>query len=269
MLKNFDFNIAKYKVELLFDYFFNKTVLSLVILAVCIMYIYYTEKNKKIRDFFVIYTLIILFIICNPLFIHIIESFINFGSLYRLYYMIPMYIIIAYVFTKIIRKKSHKLIYILLLPLILGLFGKSVYNEIGLMKYNNFYKLPDETVFVAETIYNDELYAEYKKAIVPYGMSSQIQQIYPNIKLAYTRFVSNVESNGLPSPSDTDDPSGYEIIQKMNEGDTRYICEYCENELINYIAIYDNINIKQPFENFGFEKIDSNYGVSVYRKTNF
>ena len=126
--------------------------------------------------------------------------------------------------------------------------------------------MPDETVFAAEAIYKDDKYKD-KKAIVPYGMSSQIQQIYSSIDLVYTRIVSNqLDENGKPSPSDTDNPGDNELIRKFNEGDTEYIVDFCNRENVNYIVFYDSTQLQRPLEELGFESIKSGCGVTIYRK---
>jgi hypothetical protein len=104
---------------------------------------------------------------------------------------------------------------------------------------------------------------------VPYGMSSQIQQIYPSINLLYTRIVSNtVDENGNPSPTDSDDPTGYEPIQKINEGDTAYIANLCKEQNINYVALEKNLELQEPMENYGFEVLNKTDEHIVYVKVN-
>lgn len=260
LLTDFEFNISKGKIEVLFNYFFNSTILSLILFALSIMYIYLTEENKKIKSLFVWYALIVLAIIWNPVFIHIFENFINFASLYRLYYMLPMYPSICYMFTKIVKKYSktwQKLLCLVVICIPIVVFGRNVYQEFELQEFNNWYKLPDETIYVANTIFDDTKY-QIKKAIVPYGMSSQIQQIYPQIELLYTRIVTNeADENGNPSPSDSDNPSSNQMISRISNGDTVYIAEICNKENINYIAIYDSTELSEPLENYEFEVIGS------------
>ena len=269
LLENFEFDVSINKIEILFKHFFNNTMISLILFVLSVIYVFCTEKNKKIRDLFFWYILVILIIIWNPLVIHILGKFINFSSLYRVYYMVPMYPVIAYCFTKIIlkfNKKWKKIFGVLLICVIVVLFGKNVFNDWELLEYNNFYKLPDETLFSAEIIYNDKKYQD-KKAIVPYGMSSQIQQIYPSIELLYTRIITNnKDENGIPSPADTDNPENNKMIKRINNGDTKYIAELCEKENINYVVFYDITLLQQPLEELGFDKIGSDFGVTVYRR---
>ena len=58
-----------------------------------------------------------------------------------------------------------------------------------------------------------------------------------------------------------------ELINKYNEGDSKYIVDFCDEENVNYIIIPDTTTLQYPLENMGFESIGSNYGVTVYRRT--
>ena len=269
LFKNFDFKVEIDNAKVLFNYFFNEVTMSLVLLCISLIYILVAEKDKKIKDIFFWYILLLILVIWNPIFIYFVGEFVNFGSMYRFYYMIPMYPIIAYTFTKIISSFNKNWVRLLGVIVICGIaivFGRNVYDDWNLLKFNNFYKLPDDTVFVAETIYKDDKYKD-KKAIVPYGMSSQIQQIYSSIDLAYTRIVSNhIDENGKLSPYDTDDPGDNELIRKFYEGDTEYIVDFCNRENINYIVFYDSIQLQRPLDELGFESIKSGCGVTIYRK---
>ena len=75
-------------IKVLFEYFNGGQYLSFMVFIIATIYIWLTEKDKKIRDFFTWYTIIVLLIIWNPLAVSIFNKFINFSSLYRLYYML-------------------------------------------------------------------------------------------------------------------------------------------------------------------------------------
>lgn len=269
LMEDLNFETLKERIQTLFYYFNDGVMFSFIVFLLSVQYIWFTEENKKIKDLFFWYIIIIFLIIWNPICIYILGKFINFSSLYRVYYMLPMYPVIAYVFTKIVEKGKNIIQKILVMFVFIAFIcvsGRNVFDAFPVYKVGNLYQLPDDTVFVAEIIYNDNTYKN-KKAIVPYGMSSQIQQIYPSIELLYTRRVSNLlDVNGNPSPNDTDAPIGYEPIEKINEGDTIYIVELCEREKINYVVFSKSITLQDSMENHGFEIIASGEGVDIYRK---
>lgn len=245
--------------ETLFKYFNGGVYTSFIIFIAATIYILIIEKNKKIKDFFVWYTVVILLVVWNPVAIYILNKFINFAALYRIYFMLPLYVTISYAFTKLISRRKNVIIKNSLIVVLIGYIcffhSESVFKNVT-YKYNNFYKLPDESVKVADIIYNDDTYKE-KKAIVPYGMSSQIQQIHASINLLYTRIVTNPkDENGKPMPTDSDDPAGYEPIEKINEGDTKYLDNLCKENMINYVVLSKNLVLQEPMEKYNFEELE-------------
>ena len=175
------------EIEILYKYFNNENYIFFAIFLISIIYIFSTEKDKKIKDFFVGYSILILIIIWNPICVYFLNKFINFGAMYRIYYMLPNCITIAYALTKIVEKNDNfikRIVAVLGISVIIMLFGKSIFNQYTTVEVNNYYKLPDEVVQIAYLISGDKE-IENKKAIVPYGMSSQIRQVCADIEMYY------------------------------------------------------------------------------------
>lgn len=244
------------EIKMVYSYFNDEDYVFFSLFLLSIVYIFITEKNKKVKDFFVFYSIFILAIIWNPICIYVLNKFINIGSMYRIYYMLPTCISIAYAITKLIencKTTKTKLAALACTSILIVFFGNCIFNKFTTEKFSNFYKLPDETVAVAYLIAGDTE-TEEKKALVPYGMSSQIRQVCPEIKLYYSRIVSNPkDENGNSLPHDTDDPSNYEPVQRLNSGDVQYITNLCKKSNTNYIVFDKNIPLKDRPENFGFE----------------
>lgn len=250
------------EIKMLYKYFNNENYLFFGLFLLSIIYIFSTEENKKVRDFFVVYSIFVLAIIWNPICIYIFNKMINIGSMYRLYYMLPTYISIAYAGTKIIEKNKKtlgKLFATILTVLVIILCGNCIFNESTTIKVSNYYKLPDESVEVAYAISKDTE-TTYKKAIVPYGMSSHIRQICADIELYYTRVVFNPkDENGNSLPHDSDDASNYPPVKNHNEGNVEYIVNLCKKSNINYVVFPKATLLTDKMENYNF---------SVYKETN-
>lgn len=255
------------EISTLYKYFNNQNYIFFGIFLISIVYIFSIEENKKIRDFFVGYTIVIFLVIWNPLCIWVLNKFINLGSMYRIYYMLPLSITIAYTSTKIIENnmKIKKFVSVLMICAIIIFLGNSIFNEYTVQDFSNFYKLPDETVEIAYIISGDEE-TDYKKAIVPYGMSSKIRQICANIQLVYSRIVyNNKDENGNASPVDSDDPSNYEPVQRLNSGDVKYIVNLCKKRNVNYVVFDKNTQLSDNMENFGYKLYAETQSYHIYR----
>ena len=217
------------EIKMVYSYFNDEDYVFFSIFLLSIIYIFITEKNKKVKDFFVFYSIFILAVIWNPICIYVLNKFINIGSMYRIYYMLPTCISIAYAITKLIencKTTKIKLIAFASTSIFIVFFGNCIFNKLTTEKFSNLYKLPDETVAVAYLIAGDTETTE-KKAIVPYGMSSQIRQICPEVKVYYSK--------------------------RLNSGDVEYITNLCKKSNTNYIVFDKNIPLQDNPEDFGFE----------------
>lgn len=257
------------EVKIVFEYFFGGKYLFFIIFILSVLYMAITGKNKKIKMFFTMYIVFILFIVWNPVCISLLQKMINFSSLYRIYYMIPMQFTIAIAFAKMISKikdKKFKLECVLACCVLIIISGNLVYDETNTIEVNNWYKLPDESVQVAEIIHNDNTFEE-KRAVVPYGMSSHIRQIYSDIALTYTRIVYNPkDEEGFSLPTDSDDASKYPPVVAINTGDIAYLKDYSKKNRLNYIVMNKNTTLSMPIETIGFEKYQETKEHIVYRK---
>lgn len=257
------------EIKTLFNYFNADKILFFVVFLLVVEYIWFTEKNKKIRDFFTWFICIMLAVIWNPVCVRLLGKFINFSSMYRLYFLLPINLTIAVAGTRFIERQKNKVIQVLvLIVMIVAIinFGSCIFNETSTIKTNNYYKLPDETVAVANIIHNDNTFKE-KRAVVPYGMSSQINQIYPEIYLSYTRRVRNLgEGTGVTTPTDSDDASDFGPVVNLNNGNVEFLKTYSERHKLNYIVINKSTTLTEPMENIGFKLYKETNEHIVYRK---
>ena len=260
------------EIEMLYKYFNNENYLFFAIFLLSIIYIFSIEKNKKIKDFFVGYSVFILIIIWNPICIYFFNKMINIGAMYRIYYMLPTCITIAYAGTKIIencKNTINKLLSLMGLVIIIATYGNCIFNTTSTIKVGNYYKLPDESVEVAYIISADKE-TDYKKAIVPYGMSSHIRQISPDIQLCFSRVISNPkDENGNDLPHDTDDPSFYEPVVNHNNGNVEYITKLCIESGINYVVFPKTTKLSHEMEDYGFERYEETREYIIYRRIEF
>ena len=257
------------EIKMFYNYFNNENYLFFALFILSILYIFTTETNKKIKDFFVGYSIIILVIIWNPICIYFLNKMINIGAMYRIYYMLPTCITIAYSGTKFIEncnKNTHKIVSLAVFLIVIISYGECIFNPGTTIKVANYYKLPDESVEVAYLISTDEE-VSYKHAIVPYGMSSQIRQVSPEILLYFSRLVTNPkDENGNDLPHDTDDASFYEPVVNHNNGNVEYIAEICEYSKINYVVFPKSTKLSQKMEDYGFEIYKQTQSYIIYRR---
>ena len=82
--------------------------LGLFFLGILYFWLHIKEENKSIKTFFGIYPIIILFLIFNPIFSKLLVKFVGVEVYWRVYWLLPLGIFLAYLFTKIIFIVSGK-----------------------------------------------------------------------------------------------------------------------------------------------------------------
>ncbi len=225
----------------------------IALFLVGILYILLKEKDKKMKILFVFYPLLTLLITLNPIFNKLIGHIFKSSTYWRVYWIIPLGIVIAYasiLFIKENQEKSKKVLCALGIVIIIMASGKLIYNNANFYKTGNLYKLPDESILVAQLIGEDD--AEYKKAIVPETLVAYIRQIDASIELLYKR-----------------DPEGkYDenpAWRELNSGNVSGITKIAKSKKCNYIVFKKATVLTEKMEDYGFEKLNETPNYAIYK----
>lgn len=232
---------------------FQGTGMYIALFLVSLLYIYLKEKNNKVKNFLVFYPLVVLLVTLNPIFNKIVSPIFKESTYWRVYWLIPLGLNIAYAAILLIKEqneKAKKVIAIIGVIAIIMISGKYIYNSENFIKTGNWYKLPDESVRIAQLIGKDT--EAHKKAIVPETIIAHIRQIDASIELAYKR-----------------DPEGkYEnnsAYRALVLGDVKPLTEFAKNNDCNYIVIKKDTVLTIDMKYFGFEKFDETKNYVIYK----
>lgn len=160
----------------------------MLLFFIALLYIYLKEDNKRNKAFFVYASIIILLITLNPIFNKLVGKIFTDSVYWRVFWLLPLGITIAYAGVKFINSEKQKYKQIVAtvgLILIVVVSGKMIYNKENYFKLGNLYKLPDEDVLVTQLIGADD--EEHKKAIAPESLVAHMRQVDASIDLAYRR----------------------------------------------------------------------------------
>ncbi len=218
------------------------------------LYIYLKEKDKKMRFLFLYFPLTVLVITLNPIFNKCVGSIFNDSVYWRLFWLLPMGITIAYCLIKFVQEqkdKVQKIVVAISLVLILIVSGEIMYSEGVFPKLGNMYKLPDDAVWVAQLIGADE--AEYKKAIVPDTLVPYIRQIDASINMAYRRHPEGYQDNDL--------------VRELAAGNVEFIAKYAVENDCNYVVFNGGVVLTDEMEKYGFEKMNQTTFYVIYKYT--
>lgn len=222
---------------------------------VSILYIFMKEKDKKKRILFIYFPIVIFAVITNPFFNLLSSVVFTVNTYYRLFWLLPLGIVIAYTAVLVVNEgkdKIEKIVIFVSLFVIIALSGKFYFDTKGtFVEFGNLYKLPDESVLVAQLIGIDE--EENKKALVPGELTPYIRQIDSTIELLYGR---------RPDTAYWDNP----LATELDNGNVEYIAKMLDENNCQYVVFKRATVMKEPIQNYGFELINETENYIIYKK---
>ena len=219
-----------------------------------LIYIIFRNKNENeyIKPFFSLYPFFIIVIIFNPIFYYVVTKFIDVDVYWRSFWCLPLGIVIAYGFTKIIKdikkEKIRKLEFIVIIFAIF-LSGKFIYTSEFFSKVDNYYKVPDLALEMILEISNDN--EENKKVAGTEEIMVYMRQIDGTVETEDYRSVGEY-SEEL-------------IISKIEKGQVSIYAQSCIESGCNYIVTENNVETDANIEDYGYIPIKTNEKYTLYK----
>lgn len=214
-----------------------------ILFLISLLYIFITEKNKKNKQMLFWYSVIILFIILNPLFANGIRFFFSIGAVYtRLYLLIPIHIVIAYAMLRVledVKQVSGKVVLSAGFLLLLLLSGTTYYQEGLFSRADNFMKIPNEVIGVCNILQDD---GDMVKVIAPADLLPYIRQYDADILLCYGR-----NGNSIGNSAERKRMDDLYAQFENPEIDVEYIVSELQDIKCNYIVYYKNDSVIEQF----------------------
>ena len=164
-----------------------------VLFLAALVYLLIAEKNKKIRAVLVESSLVIAVLFFLPLFKAVMDK-LDEGTYYRILWMLPMTVVIAYAGVKLFGK--HHRIGFVVLAAVFILTGQCVYKSQYVSKAQNRYHIPDNVIAICNEIMpaEDE---ERVWAVFPDELIHFVRQYTSEVQMPYGRemLVSSWEWN--------------------------------------------------------------------------
>lgn len=212
------------------------------------------EEKNRVKLVFGIYSIIVLLLAINPIFANISIAVIGSEVYWRVYWLLPIGLLLAYVFTELIYKMSTKLKKVLasiLIIFIIIIGGKWIYTEENFVKINNYYKIPDTALDVILQVSSDD--EEYKQLAGPLKFQVYTRQVDGNIILSEERSFSGTY------PEDS-------IVTYIMNSDYANIYKKAVEINCNYVVLSNSSkNPNDDLTNYGFTKFYENVDYTVYK----
>ena len=221
-----------------------------------LVYLFVTEKDRKIRLVLLEASAVILVLFFFPLFKMGMDLVEEAGTYYRILWLLPMTVVTAYAGVRLIAR--HTRIGLVLLAAVCILGGEYVYDNINVSKAENRYHMPAEVPAICDLIMpaEDE---ERVWAVFPSELLQYVRQYTSDIQMPYGREML------VASWDHTEHP-----LYALMEAETIHI-DLVAELLDDYGVQYLILNKARPVEGepseYGLEKIGEIGGYDVLRNT--
>lgn len=232
----------------------------MLLLYISLIYLYITEQKKNNRALLLHFPLLMIAIIFNPLVVQEIITIMESDVFWRVFWILPITIIIAYAATNSVlfrSEKSEKIVVAVALITVLIIAGKFIYTTSNFTTASNWYKLPPQTIEVCD-ILEKECDGEIR-AVVPGEFIVSIRQYDANIQMVYGR-------NGYVNYYDSTYQDRNTLYTLMQEStfNVDSISKLMIKFECNYIVINKTTFLPDSFANYGYHCVASTENYNIY-----
>jgi len=232
----------------------------MLLFFISLIYIYIKEMKNSIKLILCYYPLIVLTIIWNPLIAYNIIAVVEKEVYWRIFWILPITVAIAYVATTTVCSVSQnykKIIVTIALTAILIMGGKFIFVSENYTRSSNWYKLPEQTIEVCNILEND--CSGTIRVVVPDSLVVSLRQYDANIQMVYGR------DGGNNSGVWNEEANRLHDLMLSSELDVKSISGYMNDFQCNYIVLNKSTILSDDLENYGYHFVTSTEQYNIYR----
>jgi len=220
-----------------------------------LIYLLATEKDRKIRIVLLDTSLVIAVLFFFPLFKKVMDI-LDEGTYYRILWLLPMTVVIAYAGVKLIGR--HNRIGFAALALVLILTGQCVYQNINISRAQNRFHIPNAVIALC----NEMMPAEDEErvwAVFPDELIHFVRQYSSEIQMPYGREMLEA---GWEWNWDT-----HPIYRVMREApiDLEELVPLLTEYNVQYLVLNRSVPVEGDLQECGLIKLTAIEGYELYR----
>lgn len=233
-------------IYVLFDN--NSSVFFLFIISTLVIFL--VSKNKRIKQEIILPTLLIVIVAFNPLSIKIMSKFLPDLRLVRFYWLFPITIVFAYLFTEFTsRYKNKRQLYSFVLACVLiCYFGQFVFTKTNFDLPENLYKVPDEVIEICNQIEAD---GNCGYVLPDVENVEYYRQYDANIRLVFGR---DVDPSGDFYSAMADENYDLKKISSLEYRNMKYII-FRKQRVLKPEEVFEQFNVLTETENYYLVRI--------------
>lgn len=223
-----------------------------------LLYLWLTEKDRKLRALFVYAPTILLVCFFCPLFRKAFVRLLNDAeTYYRLLWLLQTSVLSAYGAVKLFgSRRWSRIAGLVILCIMIAACGSLVYRSQYITKAENPYHLPGEAVEVAELIDPEE---GRVMALVPADLVYYIRQYSSRINMPYGREMLIARWDYYNDM--------YEAMEKAEVIETDSFVELTRNYGCNYVVLQKGRKVQEPLTDYGFSLYAQTEHYLIYQDT--
>lgn len=233
------------------------TGLVLVWFLAAVLYLFFEEEDKGRRILFLYVPVILFFLFFNPLFIKVIYGFVGDEVYYRVLWLLPVTIVLAYTIIQVYSKLRgcQGKVFLGISVFFIIISGSCIYSNVQFGKADNLYHIPQEVVDICDAI---EVEGREVMAVFPSEMIIYVRQYSPLVCMPYGREVL-VERWDM----------GNELyaVMEAETVDAEKLATLAKQYSCHYVILHEDKEIQGNLEEYDYTLFDVIGEYRIFRDT--
>lgn len=229
---------------------------------VSLVYLFLREERKQVRILFLYMPVILLLLFFNPLFSALMTAYMGDEIYYRILWLLPVTVVIAYTCVSICGRLSgvRRGLFAVLAMVLTVASGSWIYSNTYFARAENFYHVPDSVVHICDAI---EIPGREVTAVFPLDMVQYVRQYSPVVCLPYGREIIVEGWNEWAIQNPLCD------AMEAEETDAALLGNLAREQGCIYIVAPEEKIIRGSLQDAGYELFLETDGYRVYRDMHF
>lgn len=224
---------------------------------IAVIYLLLKEKRKHIRILFVYLPILLLLLFFNPLFAKVLYAFVGDEIYYRILWLMPITVVIAYAVVHIYGtlKGRLRITFACVCGVLLMISGSYIYSNPYFKKADNLYHIPRTVVDICDAI---EVEGREVMAVFPAEMLQYVRQYSPVVCMPYGREQTVYRWYVYD-----------ELYQVMEAEviDVSGLARLAKERLCHYIILPQEQKLQGDFSDYDYILFDTIDGYHIYQDT--
>ena len=224
-----------------------------------LVYLFVQEKRQELRIIFIYVPVILLLLYFNPLFAQVVYNVVGDEIYYRILWLLPVTVVIAYVCVSIYGELSgiRKELFAIVAVGLIVISGNFIYNSPLFGKAENLYHVPDSVVEICDAI---QVPGREVLAVFPAELLQFVRQYSPTTCMPYGREATVERWVGYNYYEEL-----YEEMEKPHEVDIELLAPLVREAGCHYVVLPKSKKIVGDTASWDWELFFETEEYAVYR----